>query len=176
MKKNNHSTLNKITDIFGLLKKDHQEVKANLEQIMSGKVRNEEVFKLVEKELAVHILAEEKHLYPELENDERTREIVLEAYEEHDLAKKLLKKLSTNSMDDEHWLAKIKVLLDVIDHHVKEEERDMFPKAKQVLDRESRDRIKESIMKEKESAFGTSGPAIEESEESMATSTSGKSR
>lgn len=145
--------------VFEILKEDHKNVKGLFEQILKERERDEETFTEINRELQVHMTAEERHLYPVLENEEQTRDMILESYEEHNLGKELIEKLNSDSFDDERWLAKIKVLSDVIDHHIEEEEGLMFPKAKKLINKEDEQRILESVLQEKgrEAEFGGGG-------------------
>jgi len=60
---------------------------------------------------------------------------VLEGYEEHDVVNILLGELDALPVEDETWGPKAKVMIENIEHHIEEEEGDMFVKARQVLDR-----------------------------------------
>ena len=81
----------------------------------------------------IHARIEEEILYPTLEEYEETRDISLEAYEEHALVKQLLEELAAAPKDDERWTAKFTVLKENVEHHVEEEEGEMFKKARKVL-------------------------------------------
>ena len=86
--------------------------------------------------LNVHELIEEKVLYPALKPHAETRDIVLEGFEEHHVADLIVKELHDLAKDNEQWGAKFKVLQESLEHHIKEEERNMFPNARRVLSRE----------------------------------------
>jgi iron-sulfur cluster repair protein YtfE (RIC family) len=92
-------------------------------------------------ELMLHELAEEKILYPALKRHRDARDIVLEGYQEHHVADVLVKELERLSPHDERWGAKFKVLKENIEHHVEEEEGEMFRTARSVLDREQLESI-----------------------------------
>jgi hemerythrin-like domain-containing protein len=64
------------------------------------------------------------------------RDIVLEGYQEHHVADLLVKELHQLARDNEQWGAKFKVLKESLEHHIEEEESQMFPAARQVLTRE----------------------------------------
>jgi hypothetical protein len=91
-------------------------------------------------ELAAHELVEEKVFYPALEPHRDARDVVLEGYEEHHVADILVRELERLSPDDKRWSAKFKVLKENIEHHIEEEEGDMFKTARDVL---TRDRLAE---------------------------------
>lgn len=122
---------------FALLKADHKKVAGILEKLDStterGVKTREELFTQLKTELDVHARIEETIFYPALEEAEETRDITLEAFEEHRLVKQLLGELEQMSKDSEEWTAKFTVLKENVEHHVEEEESDMFPKARKVL-------------------------------------------
>jgi len=122
---------------FTLLKQDHQTVARILEKIDStterGVKTREELFTRLKKELDVHTRIEETIFYPALEEEKESRDITLEAFEEDRLIKQLIKELESMSKDDEQWTAKFRVLKENIEHHVEEEEDEIFKKARNVL-------------------------------------------
>jgi iron-sulfur cluster repair protein YtfE (RIC family) len=130
---------------FTLLKADHDKVAKLLEQIDQtterGVKTREELFAKVKTELDLHAQIEETIFYPALEQAEETRDITLEAFEEHRLVKQLLKELESLSKDTEEWTAKFTVLKENVEHHVEEEEGEMFPKAKKVLSKEDQETL-----------------------------------
>jgi hypothetical protein len=124
-------------DAFELLKSDHEKVAGILEKIEGTTERalktREELFTQLKTELDIHAAIEEKIFYPVLEKAEESRDITLEAFEEHRLVKQLLGELESGSKDDETWTAKFTVLKENIEHHVEEEEGEMFKQARKVL-------------------------------------------
>jgi hemerythrin superfamily protein len=122
---------------FALLKADHKKVAGILEKLDStterGVKTREELFSQLKTELDVHARIEETIFYPALEEAKETRDITLEAFEEHRLVKQLLGELDEMSKDQEEWTAKFTVLKENVEHHVEEEESEMFPKARKVL-------------------------------------------
>ena len=73
-------------------------------------------------------------LYPALKSHPKARDIVLEGYEEHHVADLIVGELEETDYSDERWPAKWKVLKESLEHHMEEEESDMFPKAKKIFD------------------------------------------
>ena len=120
-----------------LLKNDHEKVAGILEKLEATTERalktREDLFAQLKTELDIHADIEEKIFYPVLEKADETREITLEAFEEHRLVKRLLAELEAAPKDDERWTAKFTVLKENIEHHVEEEEGEMFKKARKVL-------------------------------------------
>jgi hemerythrin-like domain-containing protein len=125
---------------FALLKADHEKVAGILETIDETTERavkgRDELFAQLKGELDLHAVIEEEIFYPALEETEEAREITLEAYEEHRLVKQLLAELEAEPKDTEQWSAKFTVLKENIEHHVEEEEGELFKKARQALSEE----------------------------------------
>lgn len=122
-------------DAFELLKTDHAKVSSIFKQIeaTTDTPTRKQLFTQVKQELDVHTHIEETILYPVLKQAAETREITEEAYEEHQEAKDLLAELSATPVDSEEWGDLIVELKEAIEHHVEEEENEMFPKARTVL-------------------------------------------
>ena len=66
----------------------------------------------------------------------KAKDIVLEAYEEHHVVDLLMSELEELDVSDETWGAKAIVMKENIEHHIEEEEGDMFKQARQVFDRQ----------------------------------------
>lgn len=122
---------------FELLKADHEKVSALFEKLDSTTERatktREDLFTKLKQELELHTHIEETIFYPSIESAEETRELTLEAYEEHNLVKQLLSELEAAPKDVEEWTAKLTVLKENVEHHVEEEEGELFKKARKVL-------------------------------------------
>jgi hemerythrin-like domain-containing protein len=122
-----------------LLMDDHDKVKKLLEELEATTERGvrtrEELFTKIKRELTVHEIIEEEIFYPALKQHPRAKEIVLEGYEEHDVVDTLMGELSALPYDDETWGPKAKVMKENIEHHIQEEENEMFEKARSVFDR-----------------------------------------
>src|SRR5256885_8654822 len=81
-------------------------------------------------DLAAHAESEEKPVNPAAKDADPTKDLVLEAYEEHKQVKMVLGDLEKADKNTEHWMAGLKVLMEDVQHHVKEEENELFPKVK----------------------------------------------
>lgn len=127
-------------DAFTLLKNDHKTVAALFEKIEPTTERavktREEAFGKLKIELDVHAHIEEKILYPALKKEAETRDITFEGLEEHHVIKLLLAELAGMAVDSEEWTAKAKVLQENVEHHVEEEETNMFKLAREILTKE----------------------------------------
>jgi hypothetical protein len=123
-------------DAIALLKADHRKVEELFEKFESAKSPSAKQ-KLVEQictELTVHATIEEEIFYPACTGEVEDDELVPEAYVEHDGAKVLIAELMGSAPDDEFYDAKVKVLSEMIKHHVKEEEKrseGLFAEAKE---------------------------------------------
>lgn len=112
-----------FTDAIALLKADHRKVEDLFEQFekASGKARQQKLAEQICNELKIHTMIEEEIFYPafrgKIEDD-----TLDEAYVEHDGAKVLIRDLLAEGQDDEYYDAKVHVLSEQIEHHVKEEE------------------------------------------------------
>ncbi len=132
-------------NLYEFLKNEHKNVDEWFRLVLDQRVYSE--FPKIQKELSVHIESEEKYFYPPLlEKDKVT---IYEGCEEHQIAKNLLKDLHSSSKYDEKWLAKAKVLREIIEHHIKEEEKDIFDIAKKTLGNEQEEEILSKFKEEK---------------------------
>ena len=122
-----------------LLKKDHDKVRALFKEYESaGERAHQSKRRLVEtisQELAVHAKLEEELFYPVVKavRAKEAKDTVSEAIEEHEIVKRLLLELAELGPEDEQYDAKVKVLQENVEHHAKEEEREMFPVAEDHL-------------------------------------------
>ena len=118
--------------LFGILKQEHTEVKSNLQRILSDNRPNTELFGQTIEALNRHMKGEEDYLYPRLEDNPSTRQMAFAAYEEHNIAKQLVANMGM-ATDNDRWMAKVRVLFTVLDAHIDVEEKQVFPRAKEVL-------------------------------------------
>lgn len=125
---------------FELLKQDHEKAAGILKQLSETTERaakaREHLFAKLYYELDMHARIEEQILYPALKQSEETRDIANEAVEEHRIVKQLLKELDVDQKSSEQWTAKLTVLKESVEHHVEEEEGEMFTKARKALSKE----------------------------------------
>jgi iron-sulfur cluster repair protein YtfE (RIC family) len=137
-------------DPFELLKKDHETVAKLFDRVeaASGK-RKRDVFQQIKSELDLHTHIEEAIFYPAIEKANETRALTLEAYEEHKVVKELLSELDAAGSISDEWNAKLKVLRENVEHHVDEEENELFDKASEVLTGEEAERLGDRMAAEK---------------------------
>ena len=118
-----------------LLKKQHREVKALFGKAKKAKSTDRRnVMDEITQKLQTHMTIEEEIFYPAVRelDSKKTDEIVPEAYEEHHVVKLVLAELPDVDLDDEQYEAKVTVLSELIEHHVEEEETEMFKSAEKL--------------------------------------------
>jgi hemerythrin superfamily protein len=154
-------------DAVALLTADHKKVKKLFSDFEDLKEdgSDEDKAAIVEQicnELKIHTTLEEEIFYPAVRKAIEEEDLMDEALVEHAGAKELIAQLEEASPDDDLYDAKVTVLGEQIDHHVKEEEGEMFPKAKKAkLDTEA---LGAKMLKRKSALLETMG--LEQEEES----------
>jgi hemerythrin-like domain-containing protein len=161
-------------DPFELLKADHKKVAELFDALeaASGK-RKLDVFKNIKSELEVHTHIEETIFYPALEKPEETHDLTLEAYEEHKVVKTLLAELSGARAATDEWQAKAKVLRENVEHHVDEEENELFDKADDALSDEEIEALGQRMAAEKARKQGKPVPKNPKAKSSKKTARQG---
>jgi hemerythrin superfamily protein len=123
-----------------MLMADHKEVKAMFKEFEALKEKDDaddEKADLVGRicaALTIHATVEEEIFYPAVREAIDDEDLMDEADVEHASAKDLIAQLESASPGDDHYDAKVTVLGEMIEHHVKEEEGKMFPKARKAID------------------------------------------
>lgn len=160
MRRNKSAILREtVMDAFELLKNDHKKVAQLFKEIESASGQQKtQLFSRLKRELDVHAHIEEKVFYPALENTDEAREITLEAYEEHKVVKDLLAELAGGGAPNDEWNAKLTVLRENVEHHVEEEEGELFGKARRALSREQIERFGAEMEAEKARKQGSNPP------------------
>jgi hemerythrin superfamily protein len=132
----------KQQDAIALLKADHKKVKGLFAETddLSDRATTQlkRIGDQVCQELTVHAEIEETIFYPAVKEraqrgHKEERDLVLESYEEHSLVKKIISDLEAIDANDESYRPKLKVLREMVEQHVKEEERELFPGARELL-------------------------------------------
>ena len=123
-------------DAIELLEGQHREVEelfAKFEKAgENARKTKEKLCREISDKMAVHATIEEKLFYPESKTDD-TEDMLREAVEEHLSVKRVLSDLLETEVTDEQFDARMKVLKEQIEHHVEEEEEELFPKVKKAL-------------------------------------------
>jgi len=127
-------------DALTLLKEDHDRVRKILDEGESTTERAEktrtELFTRLKTELEIHERIEEEIFYPALKEHPRAKELALEGYEEHHVVDQILAELEQTPVTDETWAAKFKVAKENLEHHIEEEEGEMFKAARGAFSRD----------------------------------------
>jgi hemerythrin-like domain-containing protein len=143
-------------DAITLLKADHDKVKKLLAELEStterGVKTRSELFATIKGELTVHEIVEEEIFYPELKAHPKAEDIVLEGFQEHHVVDLLMGELESLDVTDETWGAKAVVMKENIEHHIEEEEGEMFTQARRVFDEAELEDLGERMAARKESA------------------------
>ena len=128
-------------DAIALLKTDHKKVRALLETLdkTDAPARRTKLLAQIEVEVKAHTKVEEEIFYPAFKRkaeESEELEMFFEAKEEHGLVDIILPKAKASDPAGEEFGARAKVLKDLIVHHAKEEEKEMFKAAKKLFDRD----------------------------------------
>jgi hemerythrin-like domain-containing protein len=115
-----------------LLKQQHEKVKKTLTKMSEGAPTSASAIETLANELVAHMVIEEHIFYPRVK--EAMKDLINESFEEHAVARFELARLIQAAGPEKKTRAT--VLLDIIDHHVEEEETEMFPKVKKALSKE----------------------------------------
>ena len=119
-------------EAIALMRADHKRVSGLFEEFESAKSapKKSEIVAKICKELTVHAQIEEEIFYPAFKAALKDQELVPEATVEHASVKDLIAQVQGLPADGEMYDAKVKVMGEFVKHHVKEEQNEMFPKAK----------------------------------------------
>ena len=138
-----------------LLIKDHEAVKKLFEQFEAAgdaayKVKKA-IFETIKSELLIHMDIEESIFYPAVkaQPSEELKDEIREADEEHHVAKLLIAEISKMKPEYEQYDAKVTVLRENIEHHVEEEEGELFPNTRKRLDEEMLEQLGEEMEERK---------------------------
>jgi hemerythrin superfamily protein len=137
--------------IYDVLHREHEEVSELFHQLEEARgAKALELFARLKQKLIPHSRAEEAVVYPRLLEEPRTADNTREGIEEHKQVDKLLAELDGMTPDAEVWPAKIKVLADMVGHHVDEEEGELFPLARQVVSDHESEQLAEEFARERD--------------------------
>jgi hypothetical protein len=125
-------------DAIRLLEDDHRKVKMLLAEGEETTERAEktrtELYATLRREMEIHERIEEEIFYPALKAHPRARDIVLEGFEEHHVVDEIMTELGQTDVSDETWAAKFSVMKENIEHHIEEEEGEMFAEARRAFE------------------------------------------
>ena len=123
-----------------LLAKQHREVEQLFKKFekAEGEEEKQSLFEEIGDKLAIHAGIEEKHFYPATKTA-RTEDELREAVEEHLSVKRIIADLLEMEPSNPQFEPKVLVLKEQVEHHVEEEEEELFPKVKKMLSRDELD-------------------------------------
>jgi hypothetical protein len=129
-------------DVLTFLKDEHDEAKAVFKKLEKAEgAAAQKLWDQLGSMLSLHEEMEETLFYPPLKKEEAAKDLILEAYQEHHVMDVLIAELSQLKPTDEAWEPKIKVLQENTEHHIEEEEGELFPKVRKIWDTERRQQV-----------------------------------
>lgn len=146
-------------DAIDLLTADHNRVRGLFTRFRSAHEaeRTAEMIELAAKifqELEVHTTIEEEIFYPKVKGtDEEISEVVDEGVQEHHVVKVLMEELGQVEAASDEWVAKMSVLMENVEHHAEEEEKEMFPPVRGELGGEALEQMA-GQMEERKASLG----------------------
>ncbi len=151
-------------DAIQLLKEDHEKVKKLFKEYESlgekALSKKKDIADKILMELEIHAEIEEQIFYPrvkEATEDEDIKKLIYESFEEHKIVKTLVAELKESEEIDEVFEAKMKVLRESVEHHIKEEQTELFPGAKKAMKEELKElgnemQAQKEVLKEEKAA------------------------
>ncbi|HET7677055.1 MAG TPA: hemerythrin domain-containing protein [Candidatus Limnocylindrales bacterium] len=135
-------------DALNLLEQDHTELRRLLRELEAAVDAEHDRgvrFRALHEALTRHEQLEEELFYPALRDHPKAKEMVLESYVEHDVVDRLLSDMVELDVRSELWPAKMAVLKENLEHHIEEEETELWKKARQALGEEERAELGERM-------------------------------
>jgi hemerythrin superfamily protein len=143
-------------EITELLKEDHREVESLIAELEDG--GDNQTFGKLKNALTLHTEIEETIFYPAMEEFNESEDLVSDAYDEHDEVDGLLENMSGTDVQSEDFQELLAQLKQSIQHHVTEEENQLFPQAEELLGTETLEQMGSQMQQMKsESKTAASG-------------------
>jgi hemerythrin superfamily protein len=138
-------------DALTLLKHDHDEVKKLFKQIEDAEGSEaRKLWEQISSQLSLHEELEETLFYPALKEEEQAKDLILESYQEHHVLDVLIGEINALRPTDETWEPKIKVLQENTEHHIQEEEGELFPKVRKIWKTDKREQVGKQMQQMKD--------------------------
>lgn len=118
--------------VFDVLKREHKEIK----KLFQKAEKDPREYAQFAEELETHVSAEEQTVYKPLEKEKQVHEMVLEGFEGHHVVSLIMQEMESQIAGSEEWRAKFKVMSENLEHHIEEEEKQLFPAAEKAIGRE----------------------------------------
>lgn len=147
--------------IYDILKEEHEQMSDLLRQALQD--GSKVSFFKVKLKADPHMMGEERIFYPVLEEINELRELMSQAHKEHDEAKTLIFEIEGMDEINEKWTSKINELKQSIEHHIEEEESEVFEKARNILSQEKAEEMAQQYIEFKRSYMNrieTGGPFV----------------
>jgi hemerythrin superfamily protein len=126
-------------DVLTFLKDEHDEAKAIFKKLEDAEGASaSRLWEQLKDMLQLHEEMEETLFYPQLKKEESAKDLILESYQEHHVMDVLQDEISKLKPSAETWQPKIKVLQENTEHHIEEEEKELFPKVRKIWDADRR--------------------------------------
>jgi hemerythrin superfamily protein len=142
-----------------MLKRQHRQVEKLFKQLdgEDSTDARRRTFEQIADALAIHATIEERHFYPAVK-EQQTEDILLESVEEHLEIKRALADLLAMDAGEENFDAKVQVLREDVEHHVEEEEKQLFPKVEKLFDEETLAEIAEAMQETQDELIREGNP------------------
>jgi len=134
-----------------LLEHQHRKIEGLFKQLESGVVDHLAVLDELANSLVAHMVIEQDIFYPAIKR--LNEDLVNESYEEHALAEVALKRLLGTDPEDDEFLARVTALKDLLQHHVQEEEDELFPSVVAAMDKDALEQLGQSMQQRFEVVF-----------------------
>jgi iron-sulfur cluster repair protein YtfE (RIC family) len=141
-----------IMNILELLKEDHKKVSELFAKVDATESQKQhlQLFEKIKTELETHTQIEETLFYPVLEQYDELKDLVMEAFEEHKQVKSLIREITALAEGSEKLDAKLTVMGENVEHHIGEEEEEMFPQVEKLIQRQELESMGEEMLKMKQ--------------------------
>ncbi|MRR11747.1 hemerythrin domain-containing protein [bacterium] len=139
--------------VFDVLKREHKEIK----QLLQKAEKDPREYARFAEELETHVSAEERTVYSPLKQEKQVHEMVLEGFEEHHVVHLIMQEMESQTAGSEEWEAKLKVMSENLEHHIEEEEKQLFPAAEKAIGREHAVEMAEQYQSAERELVGATG-------------------
>ncbi len=140
--------------IFEAIRKDHDKQRALLKVILDTKgdsALRSEFYSQLKEELEQHAVAEERHFYAPLMQEDKTVGMSRHGVAEHHEIDEIIAELDVIDMSSPKWIARFKQLNDKVRHHLEEEEKEFFQQAGKALSEKEKEDLAHEYVQEMES-------------------------
>jgi hemerythrin superfamily protein len=137
-------------DFLNMLHEQHMKVQQEMTQLQqtTDKSKKKDIWHDFKHDLTGHMDGEEKYWYPVLERNQNSRMDAQMAHEEHRAARKVFDDLDDTDMDDSRWSARLMVLQNLVNEHIRVEEERLFPESREEISDRQTDDIMHDFQKE----------------------------